>query len=330
MKRVVFELQTVDWRNDNRPIPTEELADTIRALYALGVQHVGYYPDVLFREHPDARVLRPALDARPCRAGTLRSARGRARDRLAGARRVRLLVPAAHVPRLDGRGGALLVEAGASRAGLGRAAGAARLAAGLGAHPLLQRGGERGGDRHPRPRARLPRVRGHRDQRRQPGRHRRGPRSARRDPPAPPGDPPRGEPGEGDRAARGGAARPTRPARLHRRRRPARSPRSPLARAPLRRAPRGRGGDRQPAHPEPVHVARARAGGRVLLHRRHHQAGAAHLRADLHRERRHHGVPALGGAPGRLLEHRRADRGHRHHVEALPRRAGTCGSSRGR
>jgi biofilm PGA synthesis lipoprotein PgaB len=65
MKRVVFELQTVDWRNGNRPIPTEELAETVRALYALGVQHVGYYPDVLFREHPDARVLRPAIDARP-------------------------------------------------------------------------------------------------------------------------------------------------------------------------------------------------------------------------------------------------------------------------
>jgi biofilm PGA synthesis lipoprotein PgaB len=65
MKRVVFELQTVDWRNGNRPIPTEELAETIRALYALGVQHIGYYPDVLFREHPDARVLRPAIDARP-------------------------------------------------------------------------------------------------------------------------------------------------------------------------------------------------------------------------------------------------------------------------
>jgi poly-beta-1,6-N-acetyl-D-glucosamine N-deacetylase len=69
LKRVVFELQTVDWRNDNRLIPTEELADTIRALYAMGVQHVGYYPDALFREHPDARVLRPALDARPSAQG---------------------------------------------------------------------------------------------------------------------------------------------------------------------------------------------------------------------------------------------------------------------
>jgi poly-beta-1,6-N-acetyl-D-glucosamine N-deacetylase len=65
MKRVVFELQTVDWRNGNRPIPSEELADTIRSLYALGVRHVGYYPDALFREHPDAHVLRTAIDARP-------------------------------------------------------------------------------------------------------------------------------------------------------------------------------------------------------------------------------------------------------------------------
>jgi biofilm PGA synthesis lipoprotein PgaB len=63
MKRVVFELQTVDWRDGNRPIPTEELAETILALHAMGVRHVGYYPDVLFREHPDARVLRPAIDA---------------------------------------------------------------------------------------------------------------------------------------------------------------------------------------------------------------------------------------------------------------------------
>jgi biofilm PGA synthesis lipoprotein PgaB len=65
MKRVVFELQAVDWANQNRPVPTEELAATIRSLYGMGVQHVAYYPDVLFREHPDARLLRPALDARP-------------------------------------------------------------------------------------------------------------------------------------------------------------------------------------------------------------------------------------------------------------------------
>ncbi|BDG05548.1 poly-beta-1,6-N-acetyl-D-glucosamine N-deacetylase PgaB [Anaeromyxobacter oryzae] len=65
MKKVVFELQTVDWRNDSRLVPSEELADTIRSLYGMGVEHVGFYPDALFRDHPSPRVLKPALDAKP-------------------------------------------------------------------------------------------------------------------------------------------------------------------------------------------------------------------------------------------------------------------------
>jgi biofilm PGA synthesis lipoprotein PgaB len=65
MKRVVFELQAVDWRDHNRPIPTAELADTIRSLYAMGVQHVGYYPDVSFKGHPDPATLKTVFDAKP-------------------------------------------------------------------------------------------------------------------------------------------------------------------------------------------------------------------------------------------------------------------------
>jgi poly-beta-1,6-N-acetyl-D-glucosamine N-deacetylase len=65
MKKVVFELQSVDWRDANRPIPSRELADTIRSLYGMGVQHVGYYPDSLFTDHPDAGVMKPVLDAKP-------------------------------------------------------------------------------------------------------------------------------------------------------------------------------------------------------------------------------------------------------------------------
>jgi poly-beta-1,6-N-acetyl-D-glucosamine N-deacetylase len=65
MKKVVFELQAVDWRDHNRPIPTRELADTIRTLYGMGVQHVGYYPDALFSDHPDPAVLKPVLDGKP-------------------------------------------------------------------------------------------------------------------------------------------------------------------------------------------------------------------------------------------------------------------------
>lgn len=65
MKKVVFELQAVDWRDGNRPIPSKELADTIRSLYGMGVQHVGYYPDVLFEGQPEPGVLKPALDTKP-------------------------------------------------------------------------------------------------------------------------------------------------------------------------------------------------------------------------------------------------------------------------
>jgi biofilm PGA synthesis lipoprotein PgaB len=65
MKKVVFELQSVDWRDDNRPIASRELADAIRRLYAMGVQHVGYYPDVLFSDHPEASAIKPVLDGKP-------------------------------------------------------------------------------------------------------------------------------------------------------------------------------------------------------------------------------------------------------------------------
>jgi poly-beta-1,6-N-acetyl-D-glucosamine N-deacetylase len=65
MKKVVFELQSVDWREGNRPISSRELAGTIRSLYGMGVQHVGYYPDALFSDHPDAAVMRPVLDSKP-------------------------------------------------------------------------------------------------------------------------------------------------------------------------------------------------------------------------------------------------------------------------
>jgi biofilm PGA synthesis lipoprotein PgaB len=65
MRKVVFELQSVDWRDGNRIIGSAELADTIRSLYAMGVQHVGYYPDAMFAREPDPRVLKPVLDGKP-------------------------------------------------------------------------------------------------------------------------------------------------------------------------------------------------------------------------------------------------------------------------
>ena len=65
LKKVVFELQAVDWKNGNRLVPSEELAGSIRDLYRLGARHVGYYPDALFRNHPVPGVMKSALDVLP-------------------------------------------------------------------------------------------------------------------------------------------------------------------------------------------------------------------------------------------------------------------------
>ena len=65
MKKVVFELQAVDWREGSKPIPSEQLAETIRMLFDLGVQHVAYYPDSPLKNHPDPAVIRRVLSQRP-------------------------------------------------------------------------------------------------------------------------------------------------------------------------------------------------------------------------------------------------------------------------
>jgi poly-beta-1,6-N-acetyl-D-glucosamine N-deacetylase len=61
MRKVVIELQTVDWRKDDEPLPGTELADTIRKLYEWGVKNVAYYPDNLFKNNPDPTQLRPVF-----------------------------------------------------------------------------------------------------------------------------------------------------------------------------------------------------------------------------------------------------------------------------
>lgn len=65
MRKVVIELQSVDWRKDDAPLPGTELADTIRLLYGWGVQNVGYYPDDLFNNNPDPAQLRPVFNSKP-------------------------------------------------------------------------------------------------------------------------------------------------------------------------------------------------------------------------------------------------------------------------
>lgn len=64
LSRVVFELQSVDWRRGNAPIPGARLAAQMRALARLGVKHYGYYPDDFIKNHPRVQDLQPVMSLR--------------------------------------------------------------------------------------------------------------------------------------------------------------------------------------------------------------------------------------------------------------------------
>jgi biofilm PGA synthesis lipoprotein PgaB len=68
LRKTVFELQTVDWRKDSAPLPIAELTDTIEMLYGLGVEHIAYYPDLPFQNHPAPAALRKVLALKADRA----------------------------------------------------------------------------------------------------------------------------------------------------------------------------------------------------------------------------------------------------------------------
>ncbi|MFM8845803.1 MAG: poly-beta-1,6-N-acetyl-D-glucosamine N-deacetylase PgaB [Gammaproteobacteria bacterium] len=57
-RKVIFELQTVDWRHQQALIPTEEIVRVIEMLYEKGVRHVAYYPDMMFQSHPEPARMR--------------------------------------------------------------------------------------------------------------------------------------------------------------------------------------------------------------------------------------------------------------------------------
>jgi len=65
MGKVVFELQTVDWRQGNRHLPIEEITGTIKRLYSLGVRNIAYYPDLPFDNHPDPGSMRATFATMP-------------------------------------------------------------------------------------------------------------------------------------------------------------------------------------------------------------------------------------------------------------------------
>lgn len=61
LERTVMELQTINWRKNDQPISSEELSDTITHLYGLGVHHMAYYPDSVFKNNPDADTIKKAF-----------------------------------------------------------------------------------------------------------------------------------------------------------------------------------------------------------------------------------------------------------------------------
>lgn len=64
-ERTVMELQTVNWRKNDEPISSEELTDTITYLYDLGVHHIAYYPDSVFKNIPNADTIQKAFMQKP-------------------------------------------------------------------------------------------------------------------------------------------------------------------------------------------------------------------------------------------------------------------------
>jgi biofilm PGA synthesis lipoprotein PgaB len=59
--KTVFELQSVDWARNNRPISDATLVEQIQTLRHAGVRSFGYYPDDFLKGRPSLEALRPVL-----------------------------------------------------------------------------------------------------------------------------------------------------------------------------------------------------------------------------------------------------------------------------
>jgi biofilm PGA synthesis lipoprotein PgaB len=61
LKKTIFELQTFDWNNPERQIPSATLVRQMRLLQRRGAVNFGYYPDDFIRNHPHDRDLHRAM-----------------------------------------------------------------------------------------------------------------------------------------------------------------------------------------------------------------------------------------------------------------------------
>ncbi|MDP3266512.1 MAG: poly-beta-1,6-N-acetyl-D-glucosamine N-deacetylase PgaB [Sulfuricurvum sp.] len=72
LERTVMELQTVNWRKDSEPISSEELSNTIKYLYGMGVHHIAYYPDNVYKNNPNADAIKEDFSQKSLRMHTYR------------------------------------------------------------------------------------------------------------------------------------------------------------------------------------------------------------------------------------------------------------------
>jgi len=71
LSRTVFELQSFDWAQSNKPIPASLLVQKMRLLQTSGAVHFGYYPDDFHQDHPPMKEIMPYFSLRnfPYKAG---------------------------------------------------------------------------------------------------------------------------------------------------------------------------------------------------------------------------------------------------------------------
>jgi biofilm PGA synthesis lipoprotein PgaB len=61
LDKTIFELQTLDWSEENRWIPAHVIARQMELLLRNGAVNYGYYPDIYTENHPNQKIIRPAI-----------------------------------------------------------------------------------------------------------------------------------------------------------------------------------------------------------------------------------------------------------------------------
>ncbi|MCP4629878.1 MAG: poly-beta-1,6-N-acetyl-D-glucosamine N-deacetylase PgaB [bacterium] len=61
LKKTVFELQSVDWNHDARPVPAAKLVEQMNLLKLHKALHFGYYPEKFHEDHPSLPVIKQGI-----------------------------------------------------------------------------------------------------------------------------------------------------------------------------------------------------------------------------------------------------------------------------